>query len=187
MTSGRGIASSMRSSRTEYESCSSWTTATGCTRTDCRLRRRAAVRPLPRTPEPRPGIFRGRAAWEIWNEPNLPQFWAGTPDPAAYVALARAAAAEIRREDRRAWMAGANHSLALLRASRRAWPAEAGIRRPYPPAHGDRPSRSSPTLKGSENSVRPPRRTHESLHRDDRDARHESRPRLPAPLASASD
>ena len=39
--------------------------------------------------------FRGRAAWEIWNEPNLPQFWAGAPDPAAYVALARAAAAEI--------------------------------------------------------------------------------------------
>ena len=46
--------------------------------------------------------FRGRAAWEIWNEPNLPQYWAGMPDPAAYVALARAAAAEIRREDRRA-------------------------------------------------------------------------------------
>jgi len=50
--------------------------------------------------------FRGRAAWEIWNEPNLPQFWAGAPDPAAYVALARAAAAEIRREDRRAWILG---------------------------------------------------------------------------------
>jgi hypothetical protein len=50
--------------------------------------------------------FRGRAAWEIWNEPNLPQFWAGTPDPAGYVALARAAAAEIRREDRRARILG---------------------------------------------------------------------------------
>jgi polysaccharide biosynthesis protein PslG len=50
--------------------------------------------------------FRGRAMWEIWNEPNLPQFWAGSPDPAAYVALARAAAAEIRREDRRAWILG---------------------------------------------------------------------------------
>ena len=37
--------------------------------------------------------FRGRAMWEIWNEPNLPQFWAGSPDPAACVALARAAAA----------------------------------------------------------------------------------------------
>ena len=50
--------------------------------------------------------FRGRAAWEIWNEPNLPQFWAGSPDPAAYVALARAAAAAIRREDARAWILG---------------------------------------------------------------------------------
>jgi len=50
--------------------------------------------------------FRGRALWEIWNEPNLPQFWAGSPDPAAYVALARAAAAEIRREDPRAWILG---------------------------------------------------------------------------------
>ena len=50
--------------------------------------------------------FRGRALWEIWNEPNLPQFWAGTPDPAAYVALARAAAAEIRREDRQARILG---------------------------------------------------------------------------------
>jgi hypothetical protein len=43
--------------------------------------------------------FRGRAVWEIWNEPNVPQYWAGAPDPAAYVALARAAAAEIRRGD----------------------------------------------------------------------------------------
>src|SRR3990172_12425278 len=43
--------------------------------------------------------FRGRAAWEIWNEPTLPQYWAGSPDPAAYVALARAAAGEIRGGD----------------------------------------------------------------------------------------
>jgi hypothetical protein len=50
--------------------------------------------------------FRGRAAWEIWNEPNLPQYWAGSPDPQAYVALARAAAAEIRRADPEAWILG---------------------------------------------------------------------------------
>lgn len=51
--------------------------------------------------------FRGRAAaWEIWNEPNLPEYWAGSPDPAAYVALARAAAATIRREDSGAWILG---------------------------------------------------------------------------------
>jgi hypothetical protein len=50
--------------------------------------------------------FRGRAAWEIWNEPNVPQFWAGSPDPAAYVALARAAAKEIREGDPEAWILG---------------------------------------------------------------------------------
>ena len=50
--------------------------------------------------------FRGRAAWEIWNEPNVPQYWAGSPDPAAYVALARAAAADIRRGDPEAWILG---------------------------------------------------------------------------------
>jgi hypothetical protein len=50
--------------------------------------------------------FRGRAAFEIWNEPNVPQWWAGSPDAAAYVALARAAAAEIRKEDPKAWILG---------------------------------------------------------------------------------
>lgn len=50
--------------------------------------------------------FRGRAAWEIWNEPNLPRYWAGSPDPEEYVALARAAAVEIRRADPQAWILG---------------------------------------------------------------------------------
>jgi hypothetical protein len=50
--------------------------------------------------------FRGRVAWEIWNEPNLPRYWAGAPDPVAYAALARAAAAAIRREDPLAWILG---------------------------------------------------------------------------------
>ena len=50
--------------------------------------------------------FRGRAMWEIWNEPNLPRYWAGSPNPAAYVALARAAAVEIRREDPGSWILG---------------------------------------------------------------------------------
>jgi hypothetical protein len=50
--------------------------------------------------------FRGRVVWEIWNEPNLPRYWAGAPDPSAYVALARAAAREIRREDPGAWVLG---------------------------------------------------------------------------------
>jgi hypothetical protein len=50
--------------------------------------------------------FRGRAAWEIWNEPNLPEYWIGSPDPAAYVSLARAAAGEMRRGDPDAWILG---------------------------------------------------------------------------------
>jgi polysaccharide biosynthesis protein PslG len=50
--------------------------------------------------------FRGRAAWEIWNEPNVPRFWMGAPDAACYVALARDAAEAIRREDPRAWILG---------------------------------------------------------------------------------
>jgi len=43
--------------------------------------------------------FRGRAAWEVWNEPNVPRYWMGAPDALCYVALARDAAAAIRRED----------------------------------------------------------------------------------------
>lgn len=50
--------------------------------------------------------FRGRVTWEIWNEPNVPRYWAGSPDPAAYVALARAVASEIHRHDPGAWIFG---------------------------------------------------------------------------------
>ncbi len=50
--------------------------------------------------------FRGRVAWEIWNEPNVPRFWVGAPDARCYVALAQEAAAAIRREDPRAWILG---------------------------------------------------------------------------------
>jgi len=35
-------------------------------------------------------------AWEIWNEPNDPRFWAPAPDPAGYAALLARAAAAIR-------------------------------------------------------------------------------------------
>jgi Bacterial Ig domain len=44
--------------------------------------------------------FRGRvAAWEIWNEEDLQQFWAGAPDPAAYVRLLRATYPVIKAVD----------------------------------------------------------------------------------------
>src|SRR5262249_12548305 len=50
--------------------------------------------------------FRGRAAWGIWNEPDVPAVWAGAPDPAAYVPPARAAAGGVPRRGPRAWIMG---------------------------------------------------------------------------------
>ncbi len=43
-------------------------------------------------------------AWEIWNEPNnsLSGFWKPTPDPGGYARLAMAAAAAIKRADKKA-------------------------------------------------------------------------------------
>jgi hypothetical protein len=34
--------------------------------------------------------------WEIWNEPNLPQYWNGPPDVAAYIAVLTATATALR-------------------------------------------------------------------------------------------
>jgi hypothetical protein len=41
-------------------------------------------------------------SWQVWNEPNIPAFWSTGPDPAAYAKLLKAAAASIRKADRRA-------------------------------------------------------------------------------------
>jgi hypothetical protein len=38
-------------------------------------------------------------AWQVWNEPNIPNFWRSGPDAAEYVALLRAASAAIRAAD----------------------------------------------------------------------------------------
>jgi polysaccharide biosynthesis protein PslG len=38
-------------------------------------------------------------SWQIWNEPNIPAFWAGGPDPAAYARLLVTASRAIRRTD----------------------------------------------------------------------------------------
>jgi hypothetical protein len=40
-------------------------------------------------------VPRGVLVWEIWNEPNVPQFWTH-PDPVAYTALLRASADALR-------------------------------------------------------------------------------------------
>lgn len=41
----------------------------------------------------------GVKAWEIWNEPNLNNFWAPKPNPAAYTALLKAAYPAIKAVD----------------------------------------------------------------------------------------
>jgi hypothetical protein len=41
-------------------------------------------------------------AWQVWNEPSLPAYWASGPDPAAYTKLLRTVARGIRRVDPRA-------------------------------------------------------------------------------------
>jgi hypothetical protein len=49
-------------------------------------------------------------SWQIWNEPNLPVFWASGPDPAAYTRLLTAAAGAIHRADPRAQVVSAGLS-----------------------------------------------------------------------------
>jgi hypothetical protein len=44
--------------------------------------------------------FRGQGViWEIWNEPNISQFWKPTPDPSAYARLAIETARAVRAAD----------------------------------------------------------------------------------------
>ena len=38
-------------------------------------------------------------SWEVWNEPNLPQFWAAGPDPAAYAVMLKTVYAAIKAVD----------------------------------------------------------------------------------------
>jgi hypothetical protein len=42
---------------------------------------------------------RPNMVWEIWNEPNLPQFWTSGPDAGAYTAMLRAAYRAIKAAD----------------------------------------------------------------------------------------
>jgi hypothetical protein len=41
-------------------------------------------------------------SWQVWNEPNIPAFWAPKPDPAGYAQLLRTTAEAIRKVDPRA-------------------------------------------------------------------------------------
>lgn len=44
--------------------------------------------------------------WEIWNEPNLAQFWGRTPSAADYAELVKVAAARIKEANPDAWVVG---------------------------------------------------------------------------------
>jgi hypothetical protein len=52
--------------------------------------------------------------WEIWNEPNLEEFWHRTPDPVDYTRLVHAAAPRIREANPDAVIAGGSTSLVDL-------------------------------------------------------------------------
>jgi hypothetical protein len=47
----------------------------------------------------RESIARPIRAWQIWNEPNLPAFWAGHPDPAEYTRLLTVASRAVKEVD----------------------------------------------------------------------------------------
>ena len=53
-------------------------------------------------------------AWQVWNEPNLPQYWPEGPDPGAYAELLRATADGIRRADPHAKVVSAGLSESRL-------------------------------------------------------------------------
>ncbi len=53
-------------------------------------------------------------AWQVWNEPNLPVYWASGPDPAGYARLLQATATEIKRADPHAEVVSAGLSQTRL-------------------------------------------------------------------------
>ena len=63
----------------------------------------------------RPGLTpRPIRAWQVWNEPNLPQYWPAGPDAAAYAELLRVTARAIRRGDPKAQVVSAGLSESRL-------------------------------------------------------------------------
>jgi len=44
--------------------------------------------------------------WELWNEPNLPHFWRGTPSAEKYMLLVQSAATAIRAQTPDEWIVG---------------------------------------------------------------------------------
>ncbi|MGJ7917779.1 cellulase family glycosylhydrolase [Massilia sp. LXY-6] len=47
---------------------------------------------------------KGVHAWEVWNEPNLGQFWGNAPDPVAYTALLKLTYTAVKKADPQAFV-----------------------------------------------------------------------------------
>jgi len=72
-----------------------WQAAPGCRSTNCAPRDPAAYARFIATAAARYAPL-GVRHWEVWNEPNLAEFWSPRPDPAAYARLQRLAYTEIK-------------------------------------------------------------------------------------------
>ena len=119
----------------------------------------------PRTPSSPPSPIR---SWQVWNEPNIPAFWATGPDPAAYVRLLAGGRRRdprrrpVRRGRRRPGCPYVRHAASRCRRSstRCTRPARAARStrsrsiptRPTPPA-------CSSILRLARAAARPPRRS----------------------------
>lgn len=60
-------------------------------------------------------------AWQVWNEPNLPQYWDGHPDAAAYARLLRVVGRAIHRADAHARVVSAGIPNSRLGVPFAAW------------------------------------------------------------------
>ena len=70
-----------------------WATPPGCTSWRCAPRYPQEFAAFAGTAAARYGSAVG--AWEVWNEPNTPAFWAPKPDPGAYAQLLKLTAAAV--------------------------------------------------------------------------------------------
>jgi hypothetical protein len=56
-------------------------------------------------------------SWQIWNEPNLAQYWCGRPNAKQYVGMLRTVGKAIKRADRRAHIVTAGLPPSLLKSA----------------------------------------------------------------------
>ena len=57
------------------------------------------------------------ASWQVWNEPNLAQYWCGKPNAKAYVKMLKTVGKAIKRADRRAEVVTAGLPPSLMKSA----------------------------------------------------------------------